>query len=250
MLKEIFNRVKRRTQAREGDAFNGYWQNVIARLANSEQLDDEAVVLSAESMGKTLEQVEQDVALYATRKRMADELAQVPRWRSEAARLQATIDQASAELQAHETRLRAIIDTAYRSKQALEAQLDGTIQHETHLAATCPNPGLAQREEQLNNELRQLNGKRQSMLSEISGNEKNTPGWALRWAEQKLDEDKKVRAMYPDSVSRERVEQTQRQVDHYRAEVERYRKAIQDIDEQLQSLNQERAAIRKQKLNP
>ena len=248
MISELFKKVKRKAQAKAGSEFEAYWQNVIARLAADEQLDPEAVVESATAIGRDAEQVEADVELYRRRQQLSEELKSVPKWQSESAKLQATIDQAAAELRDHQTRLQAIIDATYAQRQAIEHQIAGAAQHATELANGCPNPELRIREQELQAQKRELQERRRP-LAESLGNGPSTLGGALSHAQQQLEQFED-RASLGDADAAEYCQRLKSNIAGYRERIVQTQHQLNDLDEQLNQIDAELAAIRQQKLNP
>jgi hypothetical protein len=249
MIQALFEKVRRKSQQRAGDAFSSYWQNVVKPLAERRELDEESVVAAAESVGRDAEQVEQDVALYLRRCQMNSELKAVPKWRAEATRLQATIDQASSELREHQQRLQTIIDSAYATKMQVEARIDGTRSHETDLARTCPNPALQSRERELSEQRRELLSKRQPLIESISDSGPGSLGSALRHCENQREEYQDL-ASRGDIDARQYVQRIKENVIAYETRIKLAQNQLNDIDEMIAQLDREIAQIRTMKLQP
>jgi len=248
MIQELFKRVKQKQQQRAGDAFAQYWEGIVARLAGDEQLDAESVVAAAEAIGRDAQQVEADVALFRHRQRLSEELAAVPKWQAESAKLQATIDQAAAELRDHQTRLQAIIDATYAQRAEIENRIAGAAQHATELSNGCPNPELRIREQELQAQRRELQERRRP-LAESLGNGPSTLGGALSHARQQLEQFEE-RASLGDADAREYCQRLKSNIAGYQQRIKQAQSQLNDLDEQLQKIDAELVAVRQQKLNP
>jgi chromosome segregation ATPase len=249
MIRELFQKVKRKSQQRAGDAFSSYWQNVVARLAGGEDLDPEAVVQAAESVGRGPDEVEKDVALFQSRSRMVAELKQVPKWQAESARLQAVIDRQTAELNEVQARLGKSIAEAYESRKTIDAQIDSTRSYETDLARTCPNPELQSREQQLIAERKELLARRQPLIESISDSGPGSLGSALRHSESQL-EDYSDLASRGDDDARRYIARLKETIQSYQTRIKQSQQQLSAIDEQLATLDRELTSIRQQKLIP
>jgi predicted nucleic acid-binding Zn-ribbon protein len=248
MIRELFQKVKRKSEQRAGDAFSQYWTGIVARLAAGEELDPEAVVAAAESVGRDASAVESDVDLFRRRQQMAEELRQVPKWQTESVKLQATIDRAAAELREHQQRLQTIIDSAYATKMQVEARIDGTRSHETDLARTCPNPSLASRAQELSEQRKELLARRQPLIESL-GKGQGSLGGALEHAESQL-EDFSDLASRGDDDARRYIARLKETIQSYQTRIKQSQQQLSDIDEQIARLDRELSEVRQQKLIP
>lgn len=248
MIRELFQKVRRKSEQRAGDAFAEYWTGIVARLAAGEQLDPEAVVAAAELVGRGPDEVEKDVALFQSRCRLVAELRQVPAWQRESVKLQATVDQAASELREHQLRLQAVIDSAYQSKMQVDAQIDATRSHETDLARTCQNPALQSRERELTEQRRELLSKRQPLIESL-GKGQGSLGGALEHAESQIEQfsDQAARG---DDDARSHVARMKQLTNGYKVRIRQAESQLAELDEQLAQLDRELSEVRQQKLTP
>lgn len=248
MIAELFRKVKRKAEQRASDTFGQYWESIIRPLAEGRDVDEEAIVQSAEAIGRNPEQVESDVELFRQRQKMADELKSVPAWQRESERLQAVIDKAAAELQGHQQRLQAIIDSTYAQRQEIENRISGCTQHATELANTCPNPSLASREQELTEQRKELLDRRRPLIESLSRGQGSLVG-ALEHAESQVAEFQD-QASRGDDDARQYAARMRESVAGYKVRIRQSESKLAELDEQLSTLDRELAAIRQQKLNP
>ena len=249
MITKIFERVRRKAEQRAGDSFSQYWTGIVARLAAGEELDPEAVVAAAESVGRSPEQVEQDLDLFRRRQQMVTELASVEGWQREAQRLQALIDRQTAELNEAQSRLGKAIAEAYSAKTAIESRINGTVQYPTELANTCPNPALTVRESELIGQRKELLDRRRPLIESVADSGPGSLGSALRHAESQLEQfsDQAARG---DTDSRQHVSKLKDYIVGYQARIKTARQSLSDIDESIAQLDRELAQIQNLKLQP
>ncbi len=246
MIQELFRKVRRKAQAKAGSEFEAYWQNVVARLAAGEQLDPEAVVESATAIGRDAAAVEKDVALFLRRQQIAQELAALPGWQRESAKLQAQLDRLNAELAEAQTRLGSQIQAAYAAKQAIDIQITGTAQFERDLVQSCPNPELAQRETELQQQRRELLERRRALVDAAADGGPGTLGSALDHARRQLEQYQER----SDSDSRQHAEKLKGYIAGCKLRIRQAESQRADIDEQLAQLDRELVEVRNAKLIP
>ena len=227
MIRELFQKVKRKAEQRAGDSFSQYWTGIVARLAAGEELDPEAVVAAAEAVNRDASAVESDVELFKTRSRMVAELKAAPKWQEAASRLQAQLDRLNAELNEAQSRLGKAIAEAYAQKQLAESQVDATIQHERDLVTSCPNPALTVRESELIGQRKELLARRQPLVESL-GQGQGSLGGALSHAESQIEQfsDQAARG---DTDSRQHVSKLKDYIAGYQARIKTARQSLKSV---------------------
>jgi chromosome segregation ATPase len=247
-LRNVFSRVRSKAREAEATAFEIYWA-MVRRIAKGERLDDAAIVDATIAAGRNVDQLERDIELFNRRERLAAELAEAPSQQREAARLEQQIATKSQELAQLRAKLETEIGQLYERKKSLDDAVASTAQHATELSNSCPNPALAERETELQQQRRELLGKRQPLAETLRDSGPGTIGSAVAAAREQLEQFEE-RAAAGQGDARQHCEQLRSYLKGCEERMKQSETLLAEIDRELATVDRELAQIRAAKMKP